>query len=244
MLFLADSGKRLMLDCGNYTPFVVRDEMNIDITTQEIDGLYVSHLHDDHAAGIGIFALYNYFLNIKVKDGKRIKLYIHHSLLDKLWASIKEGLDTVQGENVTIDTFFEVHSIMDDGEFVWEEYNFELIQTLHVMANRKIMNSFGLMVFKDQDNKTFITTDTQFTYPCPLQTFYSQAKRIFHDGEVGWKTGVHPNIEDMNTFMPEDVKKITRIYHYNDLPEKHDELGYAGFIEKFDIFDLSDPEVV
>ena len=44
-MFFEKNGKRLMLDCGTTAPYILRDEMGIDLTAKEWDGIYISHMH-------------------------------------------------------------------------------------------------------------------------------------------------------------------------------------------------------
>lgn len=241
MLFLADNGQRLLLDAGHTAPYILR-RMGINPNQSDIDGIYISHLHADHAGSLAWMALYNYFTRVFSPSGdkleNRLKLYVHNSLIDELWNHIRAALDTIQGRSVDIDTFFDVHSIMDDGSFHWNGYKFDTIQTLHVVSNRKFMNSFGLMVYNEENptNRTFITTDTQFTYPCPLQVFYDQADLIFHDCETKFKSGVHAFFNDMADKIDEKTKSKIWLYHHNKVED--DMRGFAGFVEQFQTFDI------
>jgi len=240
MLFTSDSGKRLLLDAGHTSPYILR-HMGIKPNSEDLEGIYISHLHADHAGSLGWLALFNYFTRVFSPNGdkqeNRLKLYVHNTLLDDLWMHIKAEVDTIQGRSVDLDTFFEVHSIMDDGSFTWEGYKFDTVQTLHVVSNRKFMSSFGLMVYKPtsmgQPRKTFITTDTQFT-PNTLGVFYEQADQIFHDCETKFKSGVHAYFNDMAEQLDTETKKKIWLYHYNQKEE--DLKGFAGFVTQYQEF--------
>jgi len=239
-MFFEHNDKRMLLDCGTTAPYILRDELGINPLASEFDSIYISHMHDDHVGGLSFLALYNYFLNV-INGGTKYNLYIHHSLVDDVWEHIKRGVDTLQGIHATIDTYFNVYSIMDNGMFEWEGYKFETVQTLHVVSERKFMNSYGLIVSSANGISpvTFITTDTQFTHPCPLQTFYDKADVIFHDCEIGFKSGVHAAYDDMNEHLDQTTRSKMWLYHYNGEPSVDvREAGFAGLVEKGQEFNI------
>jgi ribonuclease BN (tRNA processing enzyme) len=233
-----EKGKVGLGDCGLWTPPQLRDKYGVNPIAANLDFVYISHLHDDHAGGLGWLALYNYYIGMKLMGGEKLNLFIHHSLVDKLWSSLEENCKTLQGETSTLDTFFNVHSIMDDGSFKWQGWTFDLVQTLHVVSNRTFMHSFGLMVYKKETEKTFITTDTQFTWPCPLQVFYDQAKLILHDADPEYDTGVHAYVPNMVDHLDDETKAKMWIYHYNNKPDNTDDYGFAGFVETGQKFEI------
>jgi ribonuclease BN (tRNA processing enzyme) len=236
------NGKRLLLDNGITAPFILRDEWGMSWSSKDIDAMYISHLHDDHAGGLSVMALCNYFTNIVAQGGDPFKLYCSSTLVDEIWEHIKRGLDTIEGVKPTLDTFFDVQAVPRGDSFHWEGWTFELIQTLHVVSGNDFMHSYGLMVYdskKKNAKKTFFTTDTQFTYPCPLQVHYNRAHAIFHDGEHLFKSGVHAWIPQMAEELDEETKAKTYFTHYTVVPENADKLGFAGFVRKGEEYTLS-----
>lgn len=240
MILESDRGKRLLIDCGLTCPLILRDEMNIPWDSGSIDSIYISHLHDDHLAGLGYMALFNYFAKI-MHGGAKHKLYCAAPLVTKIWQSIRGHLDTIQGKIVNMETYFDVHAIPDNDSFLWEAWQFELIQTLHVAGGNVFMNSYGLKmknILEKVPRVTFITTDTQFSHPSPLQAHYDSADIIFHDGEYPFKTHVHPWIPDMAEQLDEETKAKIHISHWTERPEGWKDMGFAGFVEKGDAFEL------
>jgi len=84
-----------------------------------------------------------------------------------------------------------------------------------------------------------ITGDCRFGSP-GLDQAYNEADLILHDCEVGNRSGVHPNLEDLKT-LPEHVRKKMLLYHIgqsapSSSQEVVDELaakyGFKGFAYK------------
>ena len=81
MLITSDSGKIMAFDMGQTFPYIVRDEWGLDF--RDIDAVYLSHLHADHAS-IEQFAFSRYFIPKKDKEMVvKPKLYMIRDLMRK-----------------------------------------------------------------------------------------------------------------------------------------------------------------
>jgi len=227
MLF-EENGKKMLLDCGMTAPYIL-DEMGI--RAQDIDAIYVSHLHSDHIGGIEWLGFINYFTK-----SKKPQMFGAAPVLSDLWAhSLRGGMECIQGQLANLETFFDVYPVAQNEFFEWEGYRFIPVQTIHVVTGFTFQHSYGLIIQKESGPKTFISTDTQFTYPCPLQVYYDQSDIIFHDCETKFKSGVHSFYKDM-LVLDEKTKAKMWLYHYNQREESED--GFAGWIEKGQIFNI------
>lgn len=83
--------------------------------------------------------------------------------------------------------------------------------------------------------KVFITTDCQFC-PAQIHDFYNMADLIFHDCEVGFRSGVHPNYDDLMT-LPKETKKKIWLYHTDGVLPDAKKDGFLGFVEKGQVFE-------
>jgi ribonuclease BN (tRNA processing enzyme) len=207
---IEQNGKRLLLDAGGDIRFSLRDA---GLSYKDIDGVYISHLHQDHIGGTEAIAFCSYF-DPSMKD-KKIKLYGSGELLRRGWEdSWKGGLESVQGKLLSLSDFFNINSIKPNGSFWWESIQFDLVQSTHVMNGYCIVPCYGLMI-RHMSKTIFWTADCQF---CPHQIldFYKQADLIIQDCEVtNFKSGVHANFMDLAT-LPEDIKKKMILIHYQD----------------------------
>ena len=242
---LEEGGRRLLLDCGYATPFVLK---RAGIKPTEIDDIYLSHPHADHIGGMEYMAFNTYdFMNYPQswkdhldalaagRKGRPFpRVFGHHQLLRDVWdKSLRGGLESIQGFLATLETFFEVIPIPDNGSFEWQGWTMEIVQQVHVVSKYHIMWTFGLMVSKEGHKTVYLTTDTQFNSPQQADAFYKRADIIFQDCEtmgVNMKdrkhifgSKVHASYAELAGFeginnmrLPADSKKKMILSHYQD----------------------------
>jgi len=213
-LAIEQNGKWLLLDAGGDIRFSLKEA---GLSYKDIDAVYVSHLHADHAGGIETLAFCSYF-DPSMKD-KKIKLFGSGELLRRGWEdSWKGGLESVQGKLLGLEDFFNLNPVKPNSSFWWEGIQFDLVQAIHIMNGYCIVPCYGLMI-KPQimsPRTIFWTADCQF---CPHQIldFYKQADLIIQDCETNTfaKSGVHAHFSDLLT-LPEEIKKKMILIHYQD----------------------------
>lgn len=237
---LIESGeKKLLVDCGcRCQDMLAQAKVSLD----QIDAVYITHLHADHVGGMEWMAFCTFF----PPNLKRPALFGIDTLLQQLWNnSLSGGLESIQGEDTTLSTFFDVRAIRGNGMFEWEGMKFRPVQTVHVIGGYLIKHSYGLMITSPEDRTTFITGDTQFA-PVQLQDFYTKADVIFHDCENGFPTGVHAHFDQLKSLHP-DIKKRMWLYHYNTdvigdeakpFGNVAEEAGFAGAAHVGQTFEL------
>lgn len=225
------NGKNLLVDCGTDIRFSMYEQ---GLSFNDIDAVYISHLHGDHAGGLEWLGFCRRFYSKKSKP----ILYIGNKLIESLWAKVLSGsMSCLQDECSSLDTYFNVSAIEEGGNFLWQDINFQLIRTIHTKNNKALNFSYGLL-FQYGKNKIFYTTDTVFLADFYLNE-YLAADIIFHDCEtMPEKSGVHSNYKDLNT-LPENIKSKMWLYHYN--PGKRPDAikdGFRGFVMKGQCFKL------
>lgn len=228
------NNKKLLIDCGTDCRLALNE---LGLSYRDIQDVYISHFHADHVGGLEWLAI-----TTKLDPacaGKKMRLFIHYSMVDDLWNTVLAGgLSRFQGEDSNLSTFFDVCPVADNSFFSWEGLDLHLVQTIHVLSGYKIMPCYGL-IFNVNNRKIFVTTDTQLC-PAQLVDFYKSADLIFQDCETTrFKSGVHANYQELIT-LNNDIKQKMWLYHYNPgvLPESEKD-GFRGFVKKGESFDLN-----
>lgn len=132
---------RLLVDAGADVRHALA---SVGLTSADIDGVYVSHPHNDHIGGMEYLALTTLFNPAytpakkdwlgdqfvvdklfleqewwpRPPEGARPDLFIHRKVLAPLKRAVGPGMDTVQGvPDVSLETYFDVHPIgkQEDG---------------------------------------------------------------------------------------------------------------------------------
>ena len=231
MLVIADSGRRLLIDCGSDIRWSLARR---GLSYRDINDIYVSHLHADHIGGLEHIGFQRKF----DPHCARPLLYLDESLPGPLWEhSLKGGMGLIADGETTLRTFFDVRTIVALRTFEWEGLRLQSVPTTHVSSAHKSLVSHGLLI-EHRLRKTFITTDTQFR-PDHLTPYYAAANQIFHDCEIGpIKTGVHSHYEDLVS-LPATVRAKTWLYDYQSapLPDVVAD-GFRGLVRAGQMFEL------
>lgn len=237
MLLESDSGKKLLIDCGSDARFALHE---IGLSYRDIDAVYISHLHADHAGGLEWLGFTTKFDPLCHKP----TLFVNEKTVYDLWNKVLAGgLSSIQGIVADLSTYFNIKPIKENGNFHWEGIEFRTVQTVHIISGFTIVPSYGL-IFTINDIITFITTDTQFA-PNQLMVFYEMADVIFQDCETNsTRSGVHAHYTELIT-LDDVIKHKMWLYHYNpgDLPDSKQD-GFRGFVKKGQVFDFYNPKTL
>lgn len=239
------SGKKMLIDLGGFGPIAL-EKLGIHSGNvgEEIDAIYVSHLHGDHVGGIEWLAFCTYF-NPKAPKPKLYCIGGNNGLMTQLWnKSLRGGLGSVEGKECTLTDYFEGHPLRVNETFEWDGLTFQPVQTIHVMNGMEIVPSYGLLIrdfhyegafskkTSDPCYKLFLTTDTQFC-PSQIEKFYAMADVILHDCETApYYSKVHAHYDDLMT-LPKETKAKMWLYHYQPNPPQDPQAdGFQGFLER------------
>ena len=237
-----DEQHNLLFDCGA-TWLENARECNLD--KQKVQNVFISHLHDDHVAGLGTLALMHYFYPHFTKP----TLYIHRSLVHRLWQRLAPGLETLADHQLPegklscqLSDYFNLVTLKSNGVFnIGQDLQCRPVQTIHVVHGAEFMDSYGLHITElSTGYQALITSDTQFA-PDQLKARSEIVDIIYHDCETtpGFKSGVHAHIEDLAT-LPLEVKEKMLLCHYGDNIDNWVDFikqeGFRGVIKRTEIF--------
>ncbi len=225
--------RRLLIDCGSDARHAMKE---LGLTARDVNAVFVSHLHADHAGGLEWLGFATYF----APDTPPPDLYVADELADRLWNNcLSGGMSSLQGQKASLTTFFRLHRVPRSGFFLWNGLRFQLVQSVHVFDGHAVAHSYGLL-FAAGGKTVLFSGDLQFT-PGQCMSLYRQADVIFHDAETSpYPSGVHPSYAQLCT-LPDDVRARMWLYHVNPgpLPDARKN-GFAGFVAKGQVFEFPD----
>jgi ribonuclease BN (tRNA processing enzyme) len=233
MIIHSDNGKHFLIDCGSDA----RHSMHaLGFNHRDVDGVYISHLHADHAGGLEWLGFTSRFDS----QPRKPKLFVHPKLVKRLWEHVLSGgLQSLEGSRpARLSDYYQISPLADERFFTWEGIEFELIKTIHVNNGPVVAPSYGLY-FTTAQTQVFITTDTQFQ-PELYNLYFEKADIIFHDCDTGErKSAVHAHFSELAT-LPESIKAKMWLYHYSHLVKNFNsiEQGFCGFVQKGQSFDI------
>ncbi|OGG93394.1 MAG: hypothetical protein A2527_01610 [Candidatus Lambdaproteobacteria bacterium RIFOXYD2_FULL_50_16] len=232
MLLTADSGKKLLIDCGSDLRFAMAEA---GVGVGQIDALYLSHQHADHLGGVEWLAYATFF----APSLPRPKLFIEENLAQEAWEhSLKGGLSCVDDYPRDLSSFFDLRLQKENGQFVWEGVRFSLYKMPHVMTKLGNLYSYGLLIEAPGREPVFISTDTIFA-PEILEKIGAKSALIFHDCETkGPPSLVHCHYQELRK-LPKEFRAKTWLYHYQPNPQ-FDAVkdGFLGFVQKGQEFEF------
>lgn len=204
--------RKLLVDCGFEIP---RALYNAKIKVEEINDIYISHLHADHIGGLEKFAFLRYdWANRPRKTVSGPYLMGNKQLLEDLWnKSLRGGLESMEGFVSNLETFFRPYPVEPNTPFRWCGWTVDLIQQIHIMSGSMIMPSFGLFLSKAGHKSIYLITDSQHCSPRQIEEYYKRADIIFQDCEL---TGVDLQFEEGEQVYKDPDDNRLKIWGEND----------------------------
>ncbi len=234
-----EEGRHLVIDMGGDARFSLA---RLGVQLQDIDAVYITHLHADHIGGMEWLAFCTYFAHLP-----RPKLFANISLMGEMWdKSLRGGLDSIEGKVMNLTDYFDCKPVLPNRWFEWGGVSFTPVQTVHIMAGYQIVHSYGLMIAfpgtkaRPGGFSIFYTGDTQFC-PNQIMCFYDQADLIFQDCTTaqGAKSPVHAHFDELRT-LPDKIKGRMWLMHYQTTADgglfitenEARNQGFIGFVRR------------
>jgi ribonuclease BN (tRNA processing enzyme) len=213
------NGFNLLVDCGFTAPAALHE---LNIKPNQIDGVFITHLHADHIGGLEEFA-FQMMYTYKKKPILFIPTDLHHSLWEN---SLKGGLEN-PAENInSLEHYFHVHEILEGVRTeIATGFTLEAFPTKHVPGKP----SYAILF----NNHFFYSADTCFDQNLLDIMFYQRnCTTIFHDCQLYSPETVHATLDDLLTLPPE-MQEIIYLMHYGDNMEQYkDKIGHMTFVKK------------
>ena len=203
-------GKRLLVDCGHTVPGRLRQ---MGLTLQDIDGVFISHLHGDHVYGLEEWG----FRNMLVWDA-RPRLFVADSIAEMLWRGVLSGtMGQTCDRSCLLKDYFDITVMHVEQPQTWEGF------TLAIQPVRHIPNAhaYGVKIGAEGTNVAFTCDSMADADPW----FYDDTACVFHDCSFRpyHPSTVHAHFEQLKQY-PVEWRSRTWLVHYDDdLREKREQ---------------------
>jgi hydroxyacylglutathione hydrolase len=222
-LITTEQGYRLLIDCGHSVPKGLKEQ---GLSLEDVDGILVTHLHNDHIGGLEEAALFNMF-NL---GGRKMDLFVPAEILDDLWdKSLCAGLEP---GGFLLDDYFNVRPLHLNHGFHLFGNTITLYQTKHVKGMFSVAVGIDEILFYSSD--TVMDED--------LITIAERHSTIFHDCQLEGFGAVHSTLEELLQ-LPVEIQIKTFLMHYGDNMEdyirKTGEMDFAIQGKEYILYDNS-----
>jgi ribonuclease BN (tRNA processing enzyme) len=205
-LLTMETGYKLLLDCGHSVPRGLHEQ---GIPMTGINGILITHLHNDHVGGLEEMALYSMY-NL---GGRKLDLYVPGPLVKKIWDNcLKAGLAP---GGFTLHDYFNVKPLDVSRSYDLKWGKVKLRRTTHVESMFSVSVSF--------DDFIFYSSDTVFDPK--LIAVADRHEIIFHDCQLEGVGAVHATLEELKQVSPRTQSKMY-LMHYGDNVEEF--IGLSG----------------
>lgn len=222
--------RKMAIDCGYQFQASL---IHAGISVQEIDDIYISHLHADHIGCLEYVAFNRYDWRKMPRPHRAIdftyckapRLFCERNLIVELWEkSLRGGLESMEGFQAKLETYFDTVAVDPSEGAKWQGWQIDLVQQVHIMTGSTISLSFGALFSKPGHRTVYFTTDSQHCSPNQVEVFYDRADWIFQDCEISpFLSNVHANYiqlagyDDANARkLSKDVRAKMKLSHYQD----------------------------
>jgi ribonuclease BN (tRNA processing enzyme) len=207
------------------------------IKPQDIDTLFISHLHADHSGGVEDLGFKTYFQQFPFGVDK-ITLCGTYDILSEGWdKSWRGGMENLSNETATLETYFETKYLEEHEPIIFFETTIRPVKTIHVETDKRVVPSYGLFV--EGDNKNVFITGDSIYQPNQFHPSYMRADIIFQDCDFNeYEGGVHAQFHQLCN-LPKEFKRKMWLYHFA-LNGKHiweldtlaEDNGFAGVVRR------------
>ncbi len=201
-----------LLDCGLLCPLGLH---SMGVSPSRIDGVFITHLHGDHALGLEELFYQNYFA-----FGRRVSLWLPEAFSgagarsagSELWENCLRGsMETagIDGHLLQLSDYASVHCMSVGQVYEILGVRCEIFPVLHVPCRP----SFGIIM----DERTAYTSDCQFSRERIEGLLRRGVETIFHEVTFSspYAHSVHTFFDELSG-LPDEFARHIILMHYED----------------------------
>jgi len=185
----------------------------IGLTLQNVDALFITHLHFDHIVGLEQMAFENRF----GPSRRRPLLYANREILEDLWQVLHHSLGHIEGGRGALDDYFDPRPLDADEIFTFGSLVLRPIEVDHVRSDVPGgFRAYGLVVEETEPQvvRVILSGDTKADASQFTPWLDERLAAVFHDCQfVGDAGSVHAPWEELKQY-PEELRRRTYLIHY------------------------------
>lgn len=194
---LIDGKTTAMIDCGT-TAWHSLYELGRE--REEVEEIFITHLHFDHSGGVESAALYGTYV-----AGKKLRLIVPRPIAGRIWDQVLKGTIENPADGLCcLEDYFQVSTPGEGEQFMLAGEPAMWVKTNHVRGKF----SCGLFLGK----RLFYTSDMVCDLPLVTDMVEAGAKTVFHDCQLK-NAQVHSDFETLLQY-PEDIKRRMFLMHH------------------------------
>lgn len=211
-IVLQKKESNFLIDCGIDSK---RSLYASGFSPEEIEAVYISHIHSDHCGGLEWLGISNFFN----PESKKPYLVANGLVIQQLKKSLV-GLKCIKSKDTNLLDFFELMEVAPNSGFYWNSIDFVMHRFDHIVGTTNMIPSYGLTIkddeLKNSEGDPFAILFTgDSLLPDDLSLYY-QADLIIQDCETSeFHTEVHAHYNDLKN-LSENVKRKMVLVHYGD----------------------------
>ena len=195
-------GKRLLVDCGHTVPARLKQ---MGLSLQDIDGVFISHLHGDHVYGLEEWGFRN-MLQWEIRP----PLFIAENLAGHLWSNVLAGtMGQTCDRSCLLKDYFDVIPLNVGTPQPFGPFTLAIHPVRHIPH----AHAYGVKVAAEGASVGF-TCDTLADRDA---WFYEDTACVFHDCSFKpyYSSTVHAHFDQLCQY-PAEWRSRTYLVHYDD----------------------------
>jgi len=214
---------RFLIDCG---ALAWQSLYELRLGFEDIDGIFITHLHYDHCGGLDEAALYGVY-----SAGRKMKLWLPAPLEHTLWEQHLRGtLENVADGKTSLADYFDIQTV-EEGEPFWLTASKSAgcgadhpLLSLRWLSTHHVPSKFSCSLVID--SRLFYSADMVADANLVSRLHLEGITDFYHDCSFD-SSPVHASFEVLCQY-PAAIRQHTYLMHYGEAPRGLEEEALCG----------------